>query len=210
MEPSTEAHATEAQATPDLSAAGLMTELTTERLLLRALTPADTDELCAICQDPDIQRWTSIPSPYGRQHAAHFIERIAADGRRSGTNFVFGVVPATGGPLLACVNAHGQSGTWEIGYWTAKEHRRRGYTTEAVRALAHWVFTELGADRLEWRAEAGNEGSRAVAVKAGFVLEGTLRAGLVTRGTVRDAWIGALLPADLGLAGNLPYLPART
>ncbi|MFF1420569.1 GNAT family N-acetyltransferase [Streptomyces sp. NPDC058280] len=183
--------------------------LTTERLRLRSLTPADTDDVRAACQDPDIQRWTSFPSPYERRHAADFIERMAPDGWRTATMCTFGVVPLGGGPVMGAVNAHCQSGTWEIGYWTAKEYRGRGYTTEAVTAVARWAFTALGAERLEWRAEVGNAGSRAVAEKAGFVVEGVLRAALLSRDTLRDAWVGALLPSDLGLPGHHPYLPAR-
>ncbi|MFE7569771.1 GNAT family N-acetyltransferase [Streptomyces sp. NPDC057539] len=183
--------------------------LSTARLLLRTLTPDDIDDVVAICQDPEIQRWIPIPAPYERQHAAHFIERMVPDGWRTATICTFGVVPREGGPVLGAVNAHCQSGTWEIGYWTAREHRGRGYTTEAVRAVAHWAFTALGAQRLEWRAEVGNAGSRAVAEKAGFVMEGVLRAALLHRDTLRDVWIGALLPSDLGLSGALPYLPSR-
>ncbi|MEV6424230.1 GNAT family N-acetyltransferase [Streptomyces sp. NPDC051662] len=183
--------------------------LSTERLLLRPLTPDDIDDVLAVCQDPEIQRWIPIHTPYERQHAAHFVELMVPDGWRTATICTFGMVSREGGPVLGVVNAHRQSGTWEIGYWTAREHRGRGYTTEAVRAVAHWVFTALGAQRLEWRAEVGNAGSRAVAEKAGFVLEGVLRAALLHRDTLRDVWLGALLPSDLGLSAPLPYLPSR-
>ncbi len=100
-------------------------------------------------------------------------------------------------------------GIAEIGYWAAKPHRGRGYVTEAVGALAHWAFTTAGVERLEWRAEVGNDASRAVAEKAGFVIEGIQRSGIANKGVRRDGWIGALLPSDLGLPTDRPYLPAR-
>lgn len=81
--------------------------------------------------------------------------------------------------------------------------------TEAVKALTRFAFTTLGAIRLEWRAEVGNRGSRAVAEKSGFVVEGTLRAALLNKGTLRDCWVGAVLPSDVGLPSPYPYLPAR-
>jgi RimJ/RimL family protein N-acetyltransferase len=182
--------------------------LTTDRLRLRPLTPDDTDAVWWICQDPEIQRWLSIPSPYERRHAEHFLQRIVPDGWRSDTVYTFGVVPVGDGPLLGAINLHRHSGTWEIGFWTAKEHRYHGYTAEAVTVLARCAFTVLAAERLEWRAEAGNHASRAVAEKAGFVWEGTLRSALLHRGTLRDLWIGGLLPSDLGLPSSYPYLPA--
>ena len=99
-------------------------------------------------------------------------------------------------------------GTAEIGFWAAKEHRRNGYITEATLAAARWAFTALAIDRLEWRAEVGNTASRAVAEHAGFTLEGTLRSALNNNCTLRDCWVGSLLPCDLGLPSTSPYLPA--
>ncbi|WP_446042067.1 GNAT family N-acetyltransferase [Streptomyces sp. SID1121] len=184
--------------------------LTTERLTLRTFTPDDTDAVFEACQDPEIRRWTTIPSPYARQHAEQFVGRMVPDGWRDDSEYTFAVRRGSDGPLVAAVSLHHpRAGTWEIGYWTAKEHRGHGYMTEAVTALTGFAFTTLGAIRLEWRAEVGNTGSRAVAEKAGFVIEGTLRAGLLNKGTLRDCWIGAVLPSDVGLPSTHPYLPAR-
>ncbi|MFI6641681.1 GNAT family N-acetyltransferase [Streptomyces sp. NPDC050504] len=184
--------------------------LTTERLFLRAFTPADTEAAHAACQDPDIQRWTVVPSPYTRADAEFFTGVMVPNGWRDDTEYAFAVHVGADGPLAAAVGISARTpGTYEVGFWLAKEHRGRGYMTEAVLAAAHWAFTELRADRLEWRAEIGNEPSRAVAERVGFVLEGTQRSGLLNKGTRRDAWIGALLPSDLGLPNANPYLPAR-
>ncbi|TGB08080.1 GNAT family N-acetyltransferase [Streptomyces sp. MZ04] len=183
--------------------------LSTERLSLRTFTPDDTDETYEACQDPDIQRWTTMPSPYARVDAEGFIGRVVPDGWRHDTEYTFAVRPREVGPLVAAASLHHpRSGAWEVGFWTAKEHRGRGYMTETVLALARWAFTDLGCTRLEWRAEVGNTGSRAVVEKAGFTVEGTLRAGLLNKGTLRDCWVGALLPADVSLRSSRPYLPA--
>ncbi|AZM53586.1 GNAT family N-acetyltransferase [Streptomyces sp. WAC 01529] len=184
--------------------------LTTERLSLRAFTSEDIDEVYEACQDPEIQRWTTIPSPYARVDAEHFISRMVPDGWRNDLEYTFAVRPRGGGPLIAATSLHHpRSGSWEVGFWTAKEHRGHGYMTEIVLGLARWAFTELGCTRLEWRAEVGNAGSRAVVEKAGFTIEGVLRAGLLNKGTLRDSWVGALLPSDIAMASPLPYLPAK-
>ncbi len=184
--------------------------LTTERLFLRAFAPEDTDETYAACQDPEIQRWTTIPSPYTRVDAENFITRIVPDEWRDDVEYTFAVRPREGGPLLAAASLHHpRSGTWEVGYWTAKEHRGRGFMTETVLGLARWAFTDLRCTRLEWRAEVGNTGSRAVVERAGFTVEGIHRAGLLNKGTLRDCWVGALLPSDIGVPSPHPYLPAK-
>ncbi|MEU4081199.1 GNAT family N-acetyltransferase [Streptomyces venezuelae] len=184
--------------------------LTTDRLRLRTFVPEDADAVYAICQDPAIRRWTVVPDPYTRQDAEFFLNRLVPDGWRDDTEYAFAVEPLAGGPLLAAVSLSSRGmGVWEVGYWLAGEHRGSGYMTETVRAVAHWAFTGLGCTRLLWRAEIGNAGSRAVAERVGFVLEGAQRAGLTNKGTLRDAWTGALLPSDFGLPSPLPYLPVR-
>ncbi|MFE7779146.1 GNAT family N-acetyltransferase [Streptomyces sp. NPDC057445] len=185
--------------------------LATERLELRTFTPDDAEEVRAACQDPDIQRWIpAVPVPYEREHAEEFVGLTVPDGWRTDTAYTFCVRPLGGGPVLASTSLHHpREGGWEIGFWTAKQHRGHGYATEIVLGLARWAFTELACTRLEWRAEVGNRGSRAVAEKAGFTVEGVQRAGIHARGTLRDCWVASLLPSDLGLASVVPYLPAK-
>lgn len=185
--------------------------LTSERLTLRTFTSDDTHEVHAACQDPDIQRWIPVPAPYREQDAEDFVGRHVPEGWRTDTEYTFSVRPREGGPLLASTSLHHpRSGTWEIGFYTVKEHRGNGYAPEAVRTLAHWAFTTLGCSRLEWRAQVGNTGSRLVAEKAGFTMEGTLRAAIDHRGTRRDCRLASLLPSDLGLPSPLPYLPTSS
>ncbi|MBS2966303.1 GNAT family N-acetyltransferase [Actinocrinis puniceicyclus] len=184
---------------PDLT--GIM--LTTGRLVLTAPGAADTEAIHRMCQDAAIQRWTTLPSPYEREHARDFVERFVPQGLKAGTDAVFGVYHNVGGQLLGMVGLHAISGTEakngamaQVGYWTAAEARGHGYTAEAVRAVCRWGLERLGLQRIEWFAFEGNEGSRAVALRAGFTLEGKLRSRYVHRGRRVDAWIGSLLPGD--------------
>jgi RimJ/RimL family protein N-acetyltransferase len=187
--------------------------LTTDRLLLRPLASKDVDAVLEACQDPEIPRWTSVPSPYTREHAVGFVEQICADGWRDDTLYNFGVFTRDGGALVGSMGLVrlGQlpapTRQAELGYWTVKEQRGKGYTVEAARAVCAWAFQSLAVERIEWYAEAGNEGSRAVALKTGFVMEGTQRSKIVHQGTRRDAWCGSLLPSDWDRASTTPYLP---
>lgn len=63
----------------------------------------------------------------------------------------------------------------EIGYWVRTPYAGRGYITEAVKGIANFALHQLGARRLEIRTDARNERSAAVARRAGFTLEATLR-----------------------------------
>ncbi|MFF9811829.1 GNAT family N-acetyltransferase [Streptomyces sp. NPDC014006] len=183
--------------------------LATDRLVLRTVGPQDTDAVYAAVQDPDIQRWTTIPSPYLPEHARAFTEQMVPEGWADASVCTFGVF-LPGGELAGMLALTMRSlGTTEIGYWAAKEHRGHGYLTEATVAAGRWAFTHLSVDRVEWRAEVGNHASRAVAERAGFTIEGTLRSALNNKGVRRDCWVGSLLPSDLGLPSTAPYLPGR-
>jgi RimJ/RimL family protein N-acetyltransferase len=183
--------------------------LTTGRLRLRTVGPQDTDAVYAAAQDPDIQRWTTIPSPYLPEHARSFTEQVAPDGWADASLFTFGVFLREGGELAGMLGLTMRSlGMAEIGFWAAGEHRGHGYITEATVTASRWAFTALSVDRVEWRAEVGNHASRAVARRAGFLFEGTLRSAVDNKGVRRDCWVASLLPSDLGLPSTAPYLPA--
>lgn len=185
--------------------------LTTARLVLRTVGPKDTDAVHAAALDPDIQRWTTIPSPYQYEDARDFTERIVPDGWAGDSMFTFGLFLPPGADLAGMLGITRRApGTAEVGFWGTREHRGNGYVSEAVRATARWAFAHLAVDRLEWRAEVGNTASRAVAERTGFTVEGTLRAALDNKGVRRDCWVGSLLPSDLRLPATAPYLPARS
>jgi RimJ/RimL family protein N-acetyltransferase len=184
---------------PDLTGVAL----TTGRLILKELEPQDVEALTAICQDPGIQKWTMIPSPYTRADAESFVNRIAPAGRAAGTDAVFGLYHATTGALLGAVGLHGiapadgrHTAFAEVGYWLAPAARGHGYITEAVRAVCRWAFAQLGLDRIEWTAFVPNEASRKVALSVGFTMEGTVRGKRIHRGQVVDEWTASLLATD--------------
>jgi RimJ/RimL family protein N-acetyltransferase len=184
----------------DLTGAGL----TTGRLVLTPPAEADIDALTAICQDPDIAAWTSVPSPYTRAHAEAFVLQTVPAGLAAGTDAVFALYHAASGQMLGMVGLHGiaprsatRTAHAELGYWTAPEARGHGYMPEAARAVCRWGFGELRLERIDWMAFAGNHASRRVAEKLGFTMEGTYRRRHVQKGRVADTWIGALLPGEL-------------
>jgi ribosomal-protein-serine acetyltransferase len=75
----------------------------------------------------------------------------------------------------------------EIGYWVRTSQQHKGLMTEAVRSIAEFAF-KLGMRRIEIRCDPRNIRSAAVAERAGFQFEGTLRCdSLAPDGTVRDS-----------------------
>ncbi|WP_460774739.1 GNAT family N-acetyltransferase [Microbacterium sp. GXF7504] len=171
-------------------------ELRTERLTLSIPVGSDADALYEACQDPDIQRYTTVPSPYTRTHAAGFPVR-AAKGWEDGTDAIWAL--RRDGTLAGVVGLHRlQDRDGELGYWLAPGFRGSGLMTEAADAVVTWGFTgPLRMARIEWRAVVGNTGSAAIAQRLGLRYAGVLRRALRDgSGRRSDGWVADLLPGD--------------
>jgi RimJ/RimL family protein N-acetyltransferase len=169
--------------------------LETGRLLLRAFTSADVDAVYEACQDEGIQLYTPVPVPFRRADAEKRVGEEMPAGWTSDRSYTLGAFRKDSGGLvgLYCLDLVSK-GVYELGYWAVKEQRGQGYSVEAARALCDWGWATLDMHRIEWWAMAGNTGSRAVAEKLGFTVEGTLRSrGIANDGKAHDWWVGGLL-----------------
>ncbi len=162
-----------------------------DAIVLRPLEDDDAPRLvAAIGDDPDLDRWTSIPFPYSSQRAHEFIA--------STDESAFAILDRGSGDLLGGIGARAyDAAIVDIGYWVRADARGRGVATRALALLARFAFDELGAARVQLRTELDNVGSQRVAEKAGFTREGVLRSLLDFKGRRRDAVMYSLLPGDL-------------
>jgi RimJ/RimL family protein N-acetyltransferase len=174
------------------------TEITAGRLHLRPWQPGDEPVLVASGADPENLRWTNVPTPYTAEDARQWVHETAPRGWAEGTALTFAVCDSTTSEVLASVALRpGCDGdVWDVGYWCVPAHRGNGVVPESLGALCRWGFGALGAVRIEWMAQVGNYASLRSAQKAGFQLEGVLRAGMLHRGEHVDGWIAGLLPGD--------------
>jgi len=85
----------------------------------------------------------------------------------------------------------------EIGYWIAKDARRRGIATRAVRLMSRWGAHDLGISRIELMTRVDNHASQGVATAAGFVREGVLRSFATIGCGLADIGMFSLVPADI-------------
>ena len=156
--------------------AGIVVPTLTDGVVgVRPLAPGDVPAIVAACQDPEIPRWTGLPSPYTREDAHRFLA-VSATEARAGS----GVALAVAGPDGALIGTVGLfelrgGGTGELGYWTAAHARGRGSAVRAVVLVRDWAVTALGVDALEILAHPANVPSQRVAERAGFAATGALR-----------------------------------
>lgn len=172
--------------------------LRTERLVLSIPTEADIDAITAACQDPDVARWTTVPSPYTRDNAVDFIGVVTrwwADGVANAWAI------RRDGDLAGMIGLHSMvrdrhGGDADLGYWGVAAHRGQGVMVEAARAVIDHAFEGIGLTRISWRAVVGNVPSARTARALGFRYEGTLRQGLNGPRGRDDGWIAGLLASD--------------
>lgn len=73
-----------------------------------------------------------------------------------------------------------------VGYWIDRNYANRGFTTQSVKLVSGFGFSQLGLHRIEINVRPENIASCRVAEKAGFLREGERKAFLHIDGGWRD------------------------
>lgn len=177
---------------------GARPELTDGVVLLRAHRECDAPRIVAQCRDPESQRFTPIPRPYGEDDARSFLALVeqgwAAAMEGDDTAQRHWAIAAADDPGRYCGSidlSPRLGGMVEVGFALHPDARGRGLVSRALRLLQGYVAAE-GLRGIRWLALVGNWPSRRVAWACGF------RIGDVTSDAL-EAWDDAATtrrPAD--------------
>jgi RimJ/RimL family protein N-acetyltransferase len=142
---------------------------------LRALEERDLPAIVAACRDPEIPRWTRVPSPYREDDARAYLAIARADAA-VGAGLALAIADADDAFIgtIGLMDVDRARGSAEIGYWVAAAARGRGVTVRAILLLRDWAVWELGLMTLDILPHSGNVPSRIVAERAGFPWTGEL------------------------------------
>lgn len=166
-------------------------------LVLRPWELSDVAVFLSAYQDPAIRHWhTRQPASeedvrawfdkYRRdwlqESAAHWAVARGSDGRVLG-RFALGSFNLDDG-VAGC------------GYWVLPEARGADVASRALVAVSGWALCEAGFHRLHLSHSTRNEPSCRVAVKAGFLLEGTMRSEAVHSDGRHDMHLHARIRGD--------------
>ena len=144
--------------------------------------------------DPEVTIWLDqVPQPYAVADALEYIGRSDEE--------AYAITDVASGRILGSIGLrwNERRDVGEIGYWARADARGRGVMTRAVVLLSRFALRQTGAARVQLRADVENAASRRVAEKAGFRLEGVLRAAHWNErlGRRQDWAMYSLLPGDL-------------
>lgn len=171
--------------------------LQTERCVLSAPRASDVDAVFRACQDPELQRHTTVPVPYTALDAAAFVNDYVPQAWQASTEYVYGIRLRPDAALMGVVAWQRERGA--VGYWLGAQYRGRGVMTEAVRGLLDWVFTHDDVTVVNWEAVAGTIGLAVIAQRAGFRWGGEGACAVIARdGTRPWGWHGTLRREELG------------
>ena len=168
-----------------------MTELETERLVLRPPRLEDAADLAAVYGDPETVRFIGDGSTATEEQIEEGISRwlerweatglglFAMESRETGR--VIGrsgfLVWDTGDWTPASSADAGERADVELGWMIAREHWGHGFATEAALALRDWGIRDRGLTRLISLIRPGNVRSVRVAEKIGERHEGEIVMG---------------------------------
>lgn len=152
----------------------------TGRLVLRPPRAEEAAEVLEMLHDPDVRRWNPVPAVVDLESAAEWSRRLAD--WSAGDHATFSIIDAATGGYLGVVSLHTidpVQADAEIGYRVTPRARGRGVATEAVAAATAWAFENVPLVRIELAHAVANPPSCAVALRAGYPLEGVLRQSFV-------------------------------
>ena len=158
--------------------------LTTPRLILRPWVESDAEALYRFARDPLVGPPAGWPPHTSLENSREIIRTVLAARetyamvlRYDTTDSLSGEVISAGTPVGSVGIMFKGCGSYphmanteaEIGYWVALPLWGRGLVPEAVKALQARCFTDLKLDGLWCGYYEGNEKSRRVQEKCGFV-----------------------------------------
>jgi len=153
-------------------------EIETERLLLRQFKYSDDDDMLKHwISDPKIQSMISEPIYSTKEEVKGLLDKWIL----SYQNIDFYRWVVVERASLACIGqvaiflVDNKNHWCEIEYCIGSGFQRKGYATEATKAIMRFGFERVNFNKIQVCHKENNEASKGVIEKCGFTYEGTLR-----------------------------------
>src|SRR5689334_16496289 len=169
----------------------------TARVYLRVLARADREEFLALARE---SRELHRPWTYPPERPDQF-EELYARSRRDDTLCLLACLRDGGdiaGVLILSQIVRGAFQSAYLGYYAHQRHAGQGYMREAMLQTVEHAFGPLALHRIEANIQPANQASVALALSAGFRLEGFSPRYLLIGGQWRDHERYAITADDRG------------
>ena len=169
--------------------------ITTERLILRAIALEDAPEILALRSDPEAMKYLDRPFTKSIAEAKEFAQKnIDQLNANDGINWA---ITLKENPALI-----GTIGFWridkqhhraEIGYMLITAHQRKGFMQESLAAVLQYGFNTMHLHSIEANVNPANEAAKKILLKNNFVQEAYFRENYYYQGSFLDSAIFSLL-----------------
>jgi [ribosomal protein S5]-alanine N-acetyltransferase len=173
-------------------------EIRTARLVVRAVAEPDLEDLLEVNGDDAVTRFLPYATWLSHEDAAAWLTRMEAL-CATGTARQLVIERQSDRKVIGTVlvfEFDEPSARVEVGYVLGRAHWRRGYATEALRAVCRHAFEEMGIRRMEAEARPDNVASNELLLSLGFTHEGRLRQRWTAKGETYDTNIYGCLVED--------------
>jgi ribosomal-protein-alanine N-acetyltransferase len=170
----------------------------TERLVLRPFRLDDAPEVQRLCGAREVAAGTlTIPHPYPDGAAEAWIGGHA-EAFESGKSVELAIELRADRALVGAIGLvfEREQERAELGYWIGVPYWRRGYATEAARAMLDHAFAERGLNRVYAFHFTNNPASGRVLQKIEMTHEGTRRRHSLKWGEYLDSEAYGMLRSD--------------
>jgi Acetyltransferases, including N-acetylases of ribosomal proteins len=150
----------------------------TERLILRQFQYTDNEDMLTNwISDPDIQSMISEPVYNTEDEINELLDKYISSYERSDYYrwCIIEKISSTCIGQIAIFLVNDKNHFCEIEYALGKQFHRKGYATEAVKALLDFCFNDVHFHKVQVCHKEGNVASQGVIRKCNFIYEGTLR-----------------------------------
>lgn len=174
--------------------------LETPRLILRRFSSDDAVDMYRNwAADPEVTRFLTWPCHASPEATRALLENWEAQ-YENGGYFSWAIEHKDIHQVIgsiSVVNLNEEIDAAEIGYCLSRKHWGQGFMPEALIAVMHFLFDEVGINRISARHDVNNPNSGRVMEKAGMKYEGRLRqAGrnnqgicdIILRAALRKEW----------------------
>ncbi len=171
-------------------------EISFGKYCIRSFKEKDADSIVKHANNREVSKYMrdSFPYPYIKENSVQWIDFV----KKNYSTLFFALADET--ELIGGIGAVPQTDVHrfsaEVGFWLGQSHWNKRIITIALPVFCNYLFTKFDFNRLTANVFEGNEASKKVLEKNGFVLEGTQRKNVFKENKFVDNYIYALLKED--------------
>ncbi|WP_339665376.1 GNAT family N-acetyltransferase [Maribacter arcticus] len=176
------------------------TEIETERIRLRLIDRSDLDSIHTLHSLPETDKFNALGIPNSIEETKAIIEPWIKENRSEEIkNYTFAIDNKSNGKFMGLFGlkiGHQKYKRAEVWYKIHSDYWKKGYATEALKAIIDFGFDALKLHRIEAGCAVENIGSIKVLEKSGMLREGRLRQILPLKSGWSDNFQYSILETD--------------